>query len=64
MKFEKMKEIREEKEMKQREIFEMLNITSSSYSVYETGKVLIQTSFIYEIAKKYNISIDSILKSN
>lgn len=64
MKFGKMKEIREEKEMKQREIFEMLNITSSSYSVYETGKVLIQTSFIYEIAKKYNLSIDGILKSN
>ena len=62
MKFEKMKKIREEKEMKQREIFEMLNITSSSYSVYETEKVLIQTSFIYEIAKKYNISIDNLIK--
>ncbi|UKI26754.1 MAG: hypothetical protein L6V91_08440 [Bacilli bacterium] len=40
----------------------MLNITSSSYSVYETGKVLIQTSFIYEIVKKYNLSIDGIFK--
>lgn len=42
----------------------MLNITSSSYSVYETGKVLIQTSFIYEIAKKYSLSIDAILKKS
>lgn len=40
----------------------MLNVTSSSYSLYENGKILIQTSFIYQIAKKYKISIDSILK--
>lgn len=59
-----LKKFRKSKNLRQRELFEMLNITSSSYSVYETGKVLIQTSFIYEIAKKYNISIDSILKSN
>ena len=59
-----LKDFRKRNGLKQKEIFEMLNITSSSYSVYETGKVLIQTSFIYEIAKKYNLSIDGILKSN
>ena len=59
-----LKDFRKRSGLKQKEIFEMLNITSSSYSVYETGKVLIQTSFIYEIAKKYNLSIDGILKSN
>ena len=42
-------------------IFTFLNTTSSTYSAYETGKVLIQTSFIYSIAKKYNVSIDWIL---
>ena len=38
----------------------MLNITSSSYSVYETGKVLIQTSFIYEIVKSISKKKDKI----
>lgn len=42
----------------------MLNITTSSYSVYENGQILIQTSFIYEITKKYNASIDEIIKNN
>mgnify|MGYP002658046800 CR=1 FL=1 len=59
-----LKKFRASRNLKQREIFEMLNIASSSYSVYETGKVLIQTSFIHEIAKNYNISIDDLLKSN
>lgn len=45
----------------QKDIFISLNTTSSTYSAYETGKVLIQTSFVYSIAKKYNVSIDWIL---
>lgn len=57
-----LKELRKKHNLKQRDIFTMLNITSSSYSVYETGKILIQTSFIYEIAKKYNISIDKLIR--
>ena len=36
MKFEKMKEIREEKEMKQREIAEILGVDRSTYAGWET----------------------------
>ena len=56
-----LKKIRAKNNLKQRDIFTFLNTTSSTYSAYETGKVLIQTSFIYSIAKKYNVSIDWIL---
>ena len=42
----------------QKDIFISLNTTSSTYSAYETRKGLIQTSFIYSITKKYNVSID------
>lgn len=59
-----LKKLRIDNNLKQRDIFNMLNIASSSYSVYETGQTLIQTSFIYQIAKKYNSSIDEIIKSN
>lgn len=59
---ENLKKLRINKHLKQKDLFNMLNITSSSYSLYENGKILIQTSFIYQIAKKYKISIDSILK--
>lgn len=56
-----LKLIRLNNNLKQKDIFNLLNTTSSTYSVYETCKVLIQTSFIYQIAKKYNCSIDWIL---
>ena len=59
-----LKKLRIDNNLKQRDIFNMLNIASSSYSVYETRQTLIQTSFIYQIAKKYNSSIDEIIKSN
>ena len=59
-----LKKLRIDNNLKQRDIFNMSNIASSSYSVYETGQTLIQTSFIYQIAKKYNSSIDEIIKSN
>ena len=42
----------------QKDIFISLNTTSSTYSAYETGKVLIKTDFLYAIAKKYHVSID------
>lgn len=56
-----LKKIRVKNNLRQKNIFTFLNTTSSTYSAYETGKVLIQTSFIYSIAKKYNVSIDWIL---
>lgn len=41
-----------------RELAKVLNTSSSTLSAYETGKVLILTSFAYEICKRYNISMD------
>ena len=57
----RLKHLRLINNLKQKDIFTFLNTTSSTYSAYETGKVLIQTSFVYSIAKKYNASIDWIL---
>lgn len=55
-----LRKFRKENNLKQKDVFNLLNTTSSTYSVYETGKVLINTSFIYAIAKEYNISIDKL----
>ena len=35
-----------------------LNTTSSTISAYEQGRTLILTAFVYQICKKYNLSID------
>lgn len=57
----KLKELREDRDLKQREIAFLLNIAQNTYSNYENGK----TEAPYEIMKKlclfYNVSADYIL---
>ena len=42
----------------QEELAKDLNTTHSTISAYESGKTLILTSFVYEIAIKYKLSLD------
>ncbi len=56
-----LKKLRENENLKQKDLCLLLNISSSSYSEYESGKVLIPTLFLYKIAMTYNYSIDWIL---
>lgn len=57
-----IKHLRIQNKLKQKDICSLLKISSSNYSAYETGKILIPTEIIYKIAKKYNYSIDKIIK--
>ena len=41
-----------------RDLANVLNTSSSTLSAYETGKVLILTSFAYEICRRYGVSMD------
>lgn len=59
-----LKKLREKENLKQKDLCILLNISSSSYSEYESGKILIPTLFLYKIAKTYNYSIDWILGKN
>ncbi len=56
-----LKNLRKKKHIKATEICKKLNINSSTYSAYETGKVIIQTDFLYTIAKDYEYSLDKFL---
>ena len=56
-----LKEFRKERNLVQKDIFLFLNTTSSTYSAYETGKVLIKTDFLYSICRNYNASMDELL---
>ena len=56
-----LKNFRKKKHIKATEICKKLNINSSTYSAYETGKVIIQTDFLYTIAKDYEYSLDKFL---
>ena len=53
-----IKEIREENNLSMRELAKVLNTSHSTLSSYEHGNNLIIISFAFEIALKYNISLD------
>lgn len=61
----KLKQLREEKGMTQKELSEVLNISTSAYGYYEQGKSFPNLETILLLSEYYNVSIDYLLgKSN
>lgn len=58
---QRIKEIREDKDLKQREIAKILNCRQNTYSQYESGKRQIPNEVIKKLCIYYNISADYIL---
>ncbi len=58
---QRLKELRLKSGLTQEKLAKELNTTHSTLSAYENGKVLITTSFVYQIAKKYQVSVDWLL---
>ena len=57
----RIKELRLNKNLTQKEVANYLNITSHQYSLYETGKRPIPIFLLSRLAKFYNTSIDYIV---
>ena len=58
MNIQRLKEIREDKDLKQSEVASALGIKQQQYSEYEIGKRLIPINYLYKLAIFYNTSID------
>lgn len=54
----RLKDLREDKDLLQKEIAEILNIKQQQYSRYELGKNDVPVSILIELAYFYNTSID------
>ncbi len=61
IKIDRLKEIREEKGLKQIDVAKVLNITQVQYSRYETGLRLMPIDKLAKLAEFYNTSIDYLL---
>ena len=57
----RLKEFRIENNLKQENIASILHIDQPTWSIYENGKSLIGTPFLYIICSKYSISADYLL---
>lgn len=53
--------MREDKDLSQREIAEMLGMSQTGYSKYETGENDIPTSILIRLSALHNTSIDYLL---
>lgn len=58
---ERIKAMREDNDMKQKEIADILQITQQQYSLYESGKRKIPIEAVAKLCKFYDVSADYIL---
>ena len=61
MKYSRIRDLREDRDLKQVQIAKMLEMSQTGYSKYETGENDIPTIVLIKLAKFYNTSIDYIL---
>lgn len=59
--FNNLKSIREDNDIKQRQIAEILNVSQNTYSQYETGVIPLTAETLIKLADYYDVSIDYLL---
>lgn len=61
MKFKNLRSIREDRDIRQKDIAKYLNISQNTYSQYETGVISLTAEVLVKLADYYNVSIDYLL---
>ena len=59
--YKRIRDLREDKDLKQSDIAKILQCTQVSYSHYELGKRDIPTDVLIQLAKIHNTSVDYLL---
>ena len=57
----RLRDLREDKDLKQKDIAEILKIHQTTYSDYERGNLNIPVPVLHTLADYYNVSIDYLL---
>lgn len=58
---ERLKGLREDRDLLQKDIAKFLDVTQVAYSCYEIGRRQIPLDALVKLAKYYNVSVDYIL---
>ncbi len=59
--YPRMRDLREDRDLKQDDIANILKITRQQYQLYESGKRKLPIDLLIELCKFYNVSADYIL---
>ena len=61
MQFKNLRSIREDRDIKQKEIAKVLNVSQNTYSQYETGIIPLTAETLIKLSDFYRVSIDYLL---
>ncbi len=61
MQFKNLRAIREDRDIKQKDIAKILNVSQNTYSQYETGTISLTAETLIQLANFYDVSIDYLL---
>ena len=61
LRFRHIKELREDRDIKQRELAEILHVSQNTYSQYETGVISLTADVLIQLADFYHVSTDYLL---
>ena len=61
MQFKNLRSIREDKDIKQKDIAAYLNVSQNTYSQYETGVISLTAEVLIKLADYYKVSVDYLL---
>ncbi len=61
MLYKNLRGIREDRDIKQKEIAKYLNVSQNTYSQYETGVISLTAEVLIKLADYYNVSVDYLL---
>ena len=59
--YKRIRDLRKDRNLTQKQIGQLLNMSQTGYNQYEIGKNDVPTKILIELAKFYNTSIDYIL---
>ncbi|GMA48022.1 helix-turn-helix domain-containing protein [Tetragenococcus muriaticus] len=61
MSYKNIRSIREDNDITQRQVAELLNVSQNTYSQYETGKIEWTASTLIQLADYFDVSVDYLL---
>ena len=60
-KFQRIRDLREDKDLTQREVGAAVNVPQRTYAYYESGERMVPPQVLVALAQFYNVSVDYLL---
>ena len=61
MVFKNLRALREDRDLRQKDLAEVLNVSQNTYSQYENGVIALTAEVLIRLADYYNVSVDYLL---